>query len=61
MSSIKEKHIIKLMTVPLAYHKEITVVRGKICRFPLVIKKEILTFFRSISLKNKDIMAVLTV
>lgn len=45
MSSIKEKHIIKLMTVPLAYHKEITVVRGKICRFPLVIKKEILTFF----------------
>ena len=61
MSSIREKHIIKLMTVPLAYHKEITVVRGKICRFPLVIKKEILTFFRSISFKNKDIMAVLTV
>lgn len=61
MSSIKEKHIIKLMTVPLAYHKEITVVRGKIFRFPLVIKKEILTFFRSISFKNKDIMAVLTV
>lgn len=29
MSSIKEKHIIKLMTVPLPYHKEITVVRGK--------------------------------
>ena len=61
MSSIKEKHIIKLMTVSLAYHKEITVVRGKISRFPLVIKKEILTFFRLISFKNKDIMAVLTV
>ena len=61
MSSIKEKHIIKSMTVPSLYHKEITLVRGKICRFPLLIKKEILTFFRLISFKNKDIMVVLTV
>lgn len=53
MSSIREKHIIKLMTVPLPYHKEITVVRGKISRFPLVIKKEILTIFRLINIALK--------
>lgn len=61
MSSINEKHIINDSPIALTYHKEITVVRRKIYRFPLVIKKEILTFFRLISFKNKDIMAVLTV
>ena len=46
MSSIKEKHIIKLMTVPLAYHKEITVVRGENMSFSFSYQKGNFDFFQ---------------